>query len=86
MSRMQSTLCKDYEHSIFTKEYEEPISWGIVGKALKDGLDASVPKQLMTAAHNLLGEISWTGTSDFMSDIAKRRTIDLCERMMLPRN
>lgn len=35
----------------------------------------------MTAAHNLLGEISWTGTSDFMSDIAKRRTIDLCERM-----
>lgn len=74
-------FAKDYEHSIFTKEYEEPISWGIVGKALKDGLDASAPKQLMTAAHNLLGEISWTGTSDFMSDIAKRRTIDLCERM-----
>ena len=74
-------FAKDYEHSIFTIEYEEPISWGIVGKALKEGFDASDPKQRMTAAHNLLGEISWTGTSDFMSDIAKRRTIDLCERM-----
>ena len=49
--------------------------------ASDEGFDASDPKQRMTAAHNLLGEISWTGTSNFMSDIAKRRTIDLCERM-----
>lgn len=74
-------FAKDYEHSIFTEEYTRPISRGIVGQALKDGLDVSDKPQRMKATHNLLGQISWKGTSDFMSDIAIRRTIDLSEGM-----
>ena len=64
-----------------TEEYTRPISRGIVGQALKDGLDVSDKPQRMKATHNLLGQISWKGTSDFMSDIAIRRTIDLSEGM-----
>ena len=60
-----------------TEEYTRPISRGIVG----DGLDVSDKPQRMKATHNLLGQISWKGTSDFMSDIAIRRTIDLSEGM-----
>ena len=78
-------FAKDYEYSVFTKEYAEPISWGIVGQALKDGLDASDNGQRVSATNNLLGQISWKGTTDFMSDNAKRRTISLCEEMDVPK-
>ena len=71
----------DYKNAIFTKEYAQPISWGIIGRALKDGLDPSLESERMTATHSLLNEISWKGTTDFMSDLAIRRTNQLCEEM-----
>lgn len=58
---VKNAICvfvKDYEHSIFTIEYEEHVCWGIVEKVLKDELDAFSPKQRMLAVHGLLGEKS----------------------------
>lgn len=74
-------FAKDYEHCLFTDEYAEPISRGIIGKALKDGLDATDVDQRKQAAGNLLEQISWSGTTDFMSKLAKERTIQLCDEM-----
>ena len=79
-------FAKDYEHSIFTEEYTHPISWGIMGQALKGNLDASDKEQRMTATHNLLGQISWKGTTDLMSDLAQTRTKQLCEEMTVTKD
>ena len=79
-------FAKDYEHSVFTEEYTHIIGWGIISEALKDKLDASDNKQRMRATYNLLGQISWTGTTDFMSDLAQTRTRQLCEEMTVTKD
>ena len=40
----------------------------------------------MRATYNLLGQISWTGTTDFMSDLAQTRTMQLCEEMTVTKD
>lgn len=79
-------FAKDYEHSVFTEEYTRTIGWGIIGEALKDKLDASDKEQRMIATNNLLGQISWTGTTDFMSDLTQTRTRQLCEEMTVTKD
>lgn len=79
-------FAKDYEHSVFTEEYMHTIGWGIIGEALKGKLDASDKEQRMTATYNLLEQISWTGTTDFMSDLTQTRTRQLCEEMTVTKD
>ena len=79
-------FAKDYEHSVFTEEYMHTIGWGIIGEALKGKLDASDKEQRMRATYNLLGQISWTGTTDFMSDLTQTRTRQLCEEMTVTKD
>ena len=65
----------------FIAEDKKIISWGIIGEALRNNLDAVNVEQRMKATGLLLDDISWKGTSDFMSDIAMKRTKQLCEEM-----
>ena len=65
----------------FMAEDKNIISWGIMGEALRYDLDAANFEQRTKAAGLLLGDISWKGTTDFMSDLAMKRTKQLCEEM-----
>ena len=77
-------ICKfatDYQNAVFTKEYTQPISQGILAEALKDGLDASDVKQRKQATQNLLSQVCWKGTTQYMSVLSETRTMQLCEEM-----
>ena len=65
----------------FMAEDKNIISWGIIGEALRNDLDAVNIEQRTKAAGLLLDDISWKGTTDFMSDLAMKRTKQLCEEM-----
>lgn len=58
---------------------------GIIAEAFKRNLDATDDKQRMEATYSLLGKVSWTGTTPFMSDLAKTRTKQLSEEMNVPK-
>ena len=49
--------------------------------ALKDDLDAADIEQRKQATDNLLKQISWYGTSDFMNNLAQKRIRQFCEEM-----
>ncbi|MDO4160179.1 MAG: MobV family relaxase [Prevotellaceae bacterium] len=71
-----------YNHKgIFTDECKQTICQGIIAKAIKDGLDPSDDIQRMNATHNLLEEVSWKGTTEFMSELAVKRTEQLCQEI-----
>ena len=76
----------DYQNAVFTKEYANPIGQGILAKALKDGLDASDKEQRKQATLNLLNQVSWKGTTKYMSDLSETRTMQFCEEMTVPKN
>lgn len=62
----------------FTAEDKNIIGWGII---LRNNLDATNVEQRTKATGLLLDDISWKGTTDFMSDLAMKRTRQLCEEM-----
>ena len=74
-------FAKDYGHNDFTPEQRNAVAMGIIAKAFKCNLDASGNGQRMKATQYLLNEVSWEGTTDFMSELAKTRTKQLCEDM-----
>ena len=65
----------------FMAEDRNIISWGIIAEALRNNLDAANAEQRMKATGLLLDDISWKGTTDYMSDLAIKRTRQLCEEM-----
>ena len=65
----------------FMAEDKNIISWGIIGEALRNNLDAANVEQRTKATGLLLDDISWKGTTDYMSDLAMKRTKQLCEEM-----
>ena len=65
----------------FIAEDKNIISWGIIAEALRNNLDVANAEQRMSATGLLLDDISWTGATDFMCDLAKKRTRQLCEEM-----
>ena len=65
----------------FMAEDRNIISWGIIAEALRNNLDAANAEQRMKATGLLLDDISWEGTTDFMSDLTIKRTRQLCEEM-----
>ena len=71
----------NHGHHDFLPEQRSVISQGIIGEALRKNLDASITEQRMKATNNLLDEISWTGTTVFMSDLTMKRTRQLCGEM-----
>ena len=74
-------FAKDYGHNDFMPEQGKAVAMGIIAKAFKCNLDASDNGQRMKATQYLLDEVSWEGTTDFMSELAKTRTKQLCEEM-----
>ncbi|MDE7456903.1 MAG: plasmid recombination protein [Prevotella sp.] len=76
----------DYQNAMFTREYANPIGQGILAEALKDGLDASDKEQRKQATRNLLSQVSWEGTTKFMSDLSETRTMQFCEEMTVTRS
>ena len=71
----------DYGHNDFLPEQGKTVAMGIVAEAFKNNLDATNTEQRMTATCLLLEKVSWTGTTDYMSDFATLRTKQLCEEM-----
>jgi hypothetical protein len=74
-------FAKSHNQHDFITEDKNIISWGIIAEALRNNLDAANAEQRMKATGLLLDNISWTGTTDFMSDLAIKRTRQLCEEM-----
>ena len=75
----------DYQNAMFTREYANPIGQGILAEAVKDGLDASDKEQRKQATLNLLSQVSWKGTTKYMSDLSETRTMQFCEEMTVPK-
>ena len=67
--------------SLISSEQEAVISSGIIGKALKDGLDASDLSQRKQATKNLLGQVDWTDLTEYKCNFGILRTNQLCEEM-----
>lgn len=67
--------------SLFSDESANVIGNGIICYAFKKGLNAMDDTQRMTATQQMLSEISWKGTTEFMSDLACTRTKQLCDEM-----
>ena len=72
---------KDYEHNDFMPEQGNAVAMGIIAEAFKNNFDATNDEQRMAATHQLLGKVSWTGTTGYMSEFATTRTKQLCEEM-----
>ena len=74
-------FAKSHNQHDFLAEDRNIISWGIIAEALQNKLDATNAEQRMKATGLLLDDISWTGTTDYMSDLAMKRTRQLCDEM-----
>ena len=74
-------FAKSHNQHDFMAEDGNIISWGIIAEALRNNLDAANAEQRMRATGLLLDDISWEGTTDFMSDLTIKRTRQLCEEM-----
>jgi hypothetical protein len=74
-------FAKSHNQHDFMAEDRNFISWGIIAEALRNNLNAANAEQRMKATGLLLDDISWTGTTDYMSDLAMKRTRQLCEEM-----
>ena len=72
---------RDYKHNDFLPEQVEVISMGILAMAFKNGLDATDEKQRLRATNSLLENVSWKGTTPYMSDLSATRTQQLCMEM-----
>ena len=74
-------FAKSHNQHDFMSEDKNIISWGIIAEALRNNLDAANAERRMKATGLLLDDISWKGTTDFMCDVAMKRTRQLCEEM-----
>ena len=74
-------FAKSHSQHDFMADDRNFISWGIIAEALRNNLDAANAEQRMKATELLLDDISWEGTTDFMSDLTIKRTRQLCEEM-----
>ena len=72
---------KDYKHNDFLPEQANAISMGILAIAFKNGLDATDEKQRLKATNSLLADVSWKGTTEYMSGLSTARTQQLCAEM-----
>ena len=76
-------FAKSHNQHDFMAEDRSIISWGIIAEALRNNLDATNAEQRMKATELLLDDISWSGTTNFMCDLAMKRTGQLCEEMSI---
>ena len=72
---------RDYKRNDFLPEQMDTISMGILAMAFKTGLDATDEKQRLRATNSLLENVSWKGTTPYMSDLSATRTQQLCMEM-----
>lgn len=79
-----AAFAKDYEHHDFQPEQRDSICLGIIAEAFKTNFDATDDVQRMKATRSLLDNVSWNGTTNYMSDLAQTRTKQLCEEMTVP--
>ena len=76
-----NAFAKDYEHNDFLPEQGDVISMGILAMTFKKGLDATDEKQRLKATNSLLADVSWKGTTPYMSGLSATRTQQLCTEM-----
>ena len=62
------------------------VAWGIIAEAFKYGLDPTDEKQRRMAAAYLLERVSWTGMSEFKTDLTASRTRQLCDAMTVTKD
>ena len=76
-----NAFAKDYEHNDFLPEQGDVISMGILAMTFKKGLDGTDEKQRLKATDSLLADVSWKGTTPYMSGLSATRTQQLCTEM-----
>ena len=76
-------FAKSHSQHDFMADDRNFISWGIIAEALRNNLDAANAEQRMKATELLLDDISWSGTTNYMCDLAMKRTGQLCEEMSI---
>ena len=75
---------KDYadgKDNDFQPKQGNAIAWGIIAEAFKRNLDPTDEEQRNTATDYLLENMSWTGISNFKTDLTIARTRQLCDVM-----
>ncbi len=75
---------KDYadgKDNDFQPKQGNAIAWGIIAEAFKRNLDPTDEEQRNTATDYLLEHMSWTGISNFKTDLTIARTRQLCDVM-----
>lgn len=71
--------------SLFTKEQDNTVRIGIIAQTFKDNLDATDKDQRMQATQALLGQVDWSGLSEYKVKFARLRTEQSCEEMTVPK-
>jgi len=70
----------------FLPKQGNAVAWGIIAEAFKYGLDPTDEKQRRMAAAYLLERVSWTGMSEFKTDLTASRTRQLCDAMTVTKD
>ena len=71
----------DGKDNDFQPKQGNAIAWGIIAEAFKRNLDPTDEEQRNTATDYLLENMSWTGISNFKTDLTIARTRQLCDVM-----
>ena len=76
----------DGKNNDFQPKQGNFVAWGIIAEAFKYGLDPTDEKQRRMAAAYLLERVSWTGMSEFKTDLTASRTRQLCDAMTVTKD
>jgi FtsZ-binding cell division protein ZapB len=76
----------DGKDNDFQPKQGNSVAWGIIAEAFRYGLDPTDEKQRRMAAAYLLERVSWTGMSEFKTDLTASRTRQLCDAMTVSKD
>lgn len=76
----------DGKDNDFQPKQGNSVAWDIIAKAFRYGLDPTDGKQRRMVAAYLLEWVSWTGMSEFKTDLTASRTRQLCDAMTVTKD
>ena len=76
----------DGKDNDFQPKQGNAVAWGIIAEAFKRNLDPTDEEQRNTATDYLLENMSWTGISNFKTDLTIARTRQLCDAMAVSKD
>ena len=82
-SKAISDFAKDSSKNLFSKEDEKIIGTGIIAEAYLCDLDPTDERQRKQAANSLIGKVDWKGTTPFAGEVAKARTCQLSDEIIV---